>query len=61
MKPILLILAVLASGCDTLAKYTENIAACSLDRTELVVASMYGPVGIASKVRKADAAAVCQK
>lgn len=58
MKYAILAFAVLLSGCGS-TKTFENIAACSLDRKELMFISMYNSVGIAAKVRESDAQAVC--
>jgi hypothetical protein len=62
MNRILILAALLAlSGCSTLKGTFANRASCSLDGHLLLVSSMYGPIGITSKVDEADAAVVCTK
>jgi len=56
MKTIVFIAALL-SGCAT--NTFENRAACTLDRQEAFVLSMYGPLGVASRLAAADAKALC--
>jgi hypothetical protein len=57
---ILLIACLALSGCGTLEKTFANRVSCSLDRQEGFVNSMYGPVGVTSKVAKEDAAVMCK-
>lgn len=62
MKLLLLIAAALAlTGCSSLPKAFANRVACTADGKRAVVASMYGPIGVASYVDADDAAAVCAK
>ena len=55
-----LTLAALLAGCST-TPALDNIASCSLAGDELLVSSMYGPLGVTSKVRKADAEVACKR
>lgn len=60
MKHILILASVLAlSGCANVKGMFANRAACTLDGKQMLVASMYGPIGIASKVADEDAKVVC--
>ena len=49
------------SGCSSMKKTFENRVACTADGTQLVVVSMYGPIGVASKIAPEDAAVICAK
>lgn len=60
--PLLRILAiamfcVLLTGCGSLD--LQNRVGCSLDRTQGIFVSWYGPVGVAAKIDSKDAAAMC--
>jgi hypothetical protein len=60
MKTLLALSAILMlSGCANLKGMFANRAACTLDGKQMLVASMYGPIGIASKIDDADGAVVC--
>lgn len=61
--PLLLALAAVMSlaGCSSLTKTFANRLACTADGSRAVVASMYGPIGVASFVDADDAAALCRK
>lgn len=62
MKLLLLLAAALAlTGCSSLSKTLANRVACTADGQRAVVASMYGPIGVASYVDPDDAAALCAK
>lgn len=62
MKSLALIaLALSLSGCANLKGAFANRAACTVSGQQLLIASMYGPIGIVSKVDAADSAAVCKK
>jgi hypothetical protein len=56
---LLLTLASLA-GCAT-SPALDNMASCTLAGDAMLVSSMYGPVGVTSKIRAADAAVACKK
>lgn len=58
MKLCLLLLTVLLSGCSTVSSF-DNRVSCSLDGKEAYVNSMYGPLGVTSKVDKRDAEVIC--
>lgn len=52
--------AALLSGCGSLpTDMLANRVSCTLDRKEGLVSSMYGAIGITSKVYAADAAVMC--
>lgn len=60
MRKLIVFAAILLlSGCSSLKGTFANRAACTLDGKQMLVASMYGPIGIASKVAEADAVVVC--
>ena len=62
MKHIaILLVAISLAGCSSMPKVFANRVACTADGSKAVVASMYGPIGVASFVDDADAAAVCRK
>lgn len=62
MKSILILaLALSLTGCANLKGAFANRAACTVSGQQLLVASMYGPIGIVSKIDAADSAAICQK
>ena len=62
MKTLLLIAAAISlAGCSSLPKAFANRVACTADGKKAVVASMYGPIGVASYVDADDAAALCSK
>lgn len=56
-----LALALSLTGCANLKGMFANRAACTVSGEELLIASMYGPIGIVSKIDPADSAAVCAK
>ncbi len=58
MKALALLLCALCAGCGSI-KALENRASCTLDGQQAMVVSMYGPLGIASELRAADAPYVC--
>jgi hypothetical protein len=61
MRYLFALLALFAlSGCAQLSKL-ENRVACTPDGKEMLYASMYGPIGIASRVDAKDAKALCAK
>jgi len=60
MKTIAIALVSVAlTGCGSMKGQFENRASCTLDGKQMLVASMYGPIGVASKISAADAAVVC--
>ena len=58
---LILALAAALAGCTSLPKTLANRVACTADGQRAVVASMYGPIGVASYVDPGDAAALCAK
>lgn len=59
MKRLFLALtAVLLAGCSTVSSF-DNRVSCSLDKQEAYVNSMYGPLGVTSKIDKRDAQVIC--
>lgn len=58
MKFILLFSVTVLSGCTTLKAF-DNRVSCSMDRQEAYVNSMYGPIGVTSKVSAKDAKEIC--
>lgn len=62
MKRILILAAVISlTGCSSLSKTFANRVGCTADGKRAVVASMYGPLGLASFVDADDAAVLCAK
>lgn len=59
MKRLLLILVLPLAGCSSL-ELLENRVSCSMDRKQAYVNSMYGPVGVTSKVAPADSEVICK-
>lgn len=60
--PALALCAVLAlTGCGSLGKTFANRVSCTADGSRALISSMYGPIGVASVVDAADAAALCRK
>jgi hypothetical protein len=58
-KTAAIALAALAlSGCASLDKQLANRIACTADGKGVLIASMYGPLGVASKADTDDAAAI---
>lgn len=62
MKKLLLLLpmALLLAGCETMPKGLENRLACSVAKDELYVVSKYGAIGIASQIADVDRKEVCK-
>jgi hypothetical protein len=56
---VLLIMTL--TGCSSMEKTFENRVACTADGKQLLVASLYGPIGVASKISPDDAAVICGK
>lgn len=50
----------LLTGCATIGQF-DNIVSCAKAGDIAVYSSMYGPLGVSSKVREADAKAICAK
>lgn len=60
MKMFLAASAVVAlSGCSTLETTFANRVACSVAKDQAFSVSMYGPIGIASKIAEQDGAVLC--
>lgn len=61
MRNVLLaITAAALCGCSTLEAFDNRIS-CSMDGKHAYLNSMYGPLGVASRVTPADAKAICSK
>jgi hypothetical protein len=58
MKYILVLVAVLLSGCS--ATLLDNRVACTVAKDKLFMVSEWGPVGIAATIAEADRAAICK-
>ena len=54
---ILLALCATLAGCGSLD--LSNRVACTVARDQALVVSMYGPIGVASKVDKRDRLMLC--
>ena len=62
MKKMLLIVCVVAlSGCASISEQLENRAVCTVSKDQAFVISMYGPIGIASKLSDKDSPVICPK
>lgn len=60
MKKSLILVTLTLAGCGTFHEGTfDNIASCAKGDNTMLVSSMYGALGITSKIRQVDAAAVC--
>ena len=53
-------LAGFLSGCASILEGLENRAACTSANDQAYVVSMYGPIGIASKISDKDKASICK-
>lgn len=53
------LMLALLTGCGTLDAALENRVACTVDRTQALSVSMYGPIGLTGKIAKGDAAVIC--
>ena len=61
MKTLASFIVVLAlTGCASIERQFENRILCTMANDRMMVASMWGPIGIASNVRDADAAVRCK-
>ena len=56
----LLLLALPLAGCSTLEAFDNRIS-CSMDGRQAYVNSMYGPLGVSSKVAASDAKVICAR
>jgi hypothetical protein len=56
---VVLVMAALLSGCGSLKGQFENRAVCTVAKDQALTVSMYGPIGIASKLAEQDAAVLC--
>lgn len=57
---LILAAAAFLSGCST-ANLLTNRVACTVDGKQAHYVSLYGPLGIASKVDEADAEVICKR
>ena len=60
MKYLLLILLLPLTGCATL-EMLDNRVSCTVSGDQAYVNSMYGPIGVSSKIAKQDADAICKR
>lgn len=56
----LILAASLLAGCST-TELLANRITCTVDGKQAHVVSLYGPLGIASKIDPDDAAVVCKR
>jgi hypothetical protein len=56
----ILVVVLPMTGCGSLERQFENRLLCTMAKDRAMVASMWGPIGIASNVRDADAAVMCK-
>jgi hypothetical protein len=56
----ILVVVLPMTGCASLERQFENRILCTMAKDRAMVASMWGPIGIASNVRDADAAVMCK-
>ena len=56
----ILVLVLPLTGCASIERQFENRILCTMANDRMMVASMWGPIGIASNVRDADAAVRCK-
>jgi hypothetical protein len=62
MKRLFILCAAIGlSGCGSMSQTFANRISCTADGQRAIVASMYGPLGVASLVDAADAAVLCRK
>lgn len=61
MRIALILLALSLGGCSSLKGTFENRISCTLDGQKALISSMYGPIGITSKVADGDAQVACKK
>lgn len=62
MKTLLILAVTLClTGCSSLKGTFENRAVCTVSGSQMMTVSLYGPIGIASKISAEDSAAVCGK
>ena len=61
MKSILVVtLLFILTGCSTFKGQFENRVTCTVDKSQALVVSKYGPLGIASEIAEADAKIICK-
>lgn len=63
MFKCLLLIGVCATltGCGTLDKTFDNRLTCTISKDKAYFISLYGPVGISSKINDDDAKTICPK
>ena len=54
-------LALILSGCSSLNKYLDNRAVCAVGDSTAYTLSLYGPIGLSSKLNSADSSKICPK
>ena len=58
----LAVMAAFLTGCASLPSVDlSNRLSCTLDKKQAFINSMYGPLGVTSKVAAADGKALCAK
>ena len=60
MRLLATLAALLLCGCSTLESL-ENRVSCSADGKHAYINSLYGPVGVTSKIAAADAKVICKE
>lgn len=58
MKALLLIPIILLAGCSTIF---ENRVSCTVGDPKAFYTSMYGQIGVSSKISEVDSKAICEK
>ena len=48
------------TGCGTFKGQFENRVTCTVDKSQALVVSKYGPLGIASEIAEADTKIICK-
>lgn len=59
-KLLVLIPAILLTGCASSPRWLENRVACTADKSEAHVLSKWGPISIGARIAEADARVICQ-
>ncbi len=61
MRLILIACAAMLSGCASLEGLLDNRVSCTLDGKQALYSSMYGPIGVTSKVSDSDSGVICKR
>ncbi len=49
------------TGCASLDGMLDNRVSCTLDGKQALYSSMYGPIGVTSKVSDSDSGVICKR